>query len=272
MPTLPHTHSPQPFTFQQTLDVYDFCTDRLQERLKANRQANDLKNNPLKPSSATENSGSAAAIDSATDSAQPMEVEETAIISGSGPVDTGIDSETMDAMLADVEDEEEREALRAALLMSVNDPPPPTTSTTGTTRAPPTAGTAAAATRGVPVGGGGLPEDFLGLYELHSMVTHKGRSADSGHYIGWVRDLLMCVILCILLCTYDNVLLTHHLLYYFMYYLCSYTIQYTRYNSYITLYYTKLYTYTSYTTIHTYIYLYTTGASKARQSLLVEVR
>ena len=181
-------------TSQQTLDVYDFCTDRLQERLKANRQANDLKNNPLKPSSATENSGSATAIDSANDSAQPMEVEETAIISGSGPVDTGIDSETMDAMLADVEDEEEREALRAALLMSVNDPPPaPTASTTtGTTRVPPTTGTTGATgtTSGVPVGGGGgLPEDFLGLYELHSMVTHKGRSADSGHYIGWVREV-----------------------------------------------------------------------------------
>ena len=123
-----------------------------------------------------------------------MEVEETAIISGSGPVDTGIDSETMDAMLADVEDEEEREALRAALLMSVNDPPPaPTASTTtGTTRVPPTTGTTGATgtTSGVPVGGGGgLPEDFLGLYELHSMVTHKGRSADSGHYIGWVREV-----------------------------------------------------------------------------------
>lgn len=27
-----------------------------------------------------------------------------------------------------------------------------------------------------------------GQYELHSCVTHKGRSADSGHYIGWVRQ------------------------------------------------------------------------------------
>ena len=23
---------------------------------------------------------------------------------------------------------------------------------------------------------------------MHSCVTHKGRSADSGHYIGWVRQ------------------------------------------------------------------------------------
>ena len=34
----------------------------------------------------------------------------------------------------------------------------------------------------------GLPENFTGLYELESIVTHKGRSADSGHYIGWSRQ------------------------------------------------------------------------------------
>lgn len=28
----------------------------------------------------------------------------------------------------------------------------------------------------------------VGQYELHSIVTHKGRSADSGHYIGWARQ------------------------------------------------------------------------------------
>lgn len=35
--------------------------------------------------------------------------------------------------------------------------------------------------------GYGLPADFLGYYELFALVTHKGRSADSGHYIAWVR-------------------------------------------------------------------------------------
>lgn len=34
----------------------------------------------------------------------------------------------------------------------------------------------------------GLPADFIGIYELEAVVTHKGRSADSGHYIGWVRQ------------------------------------------------------------------------------------
>lgn len=34
----------------------------------------------------------------------------------------------------------------------------------------------------------GLPEEFMGNYELFAVVTHKGRSADSGHYIGWALD------------------------------------------------------------------------------------
>ncbi|OQS00105.1 ubiquitin carboxyl-terminal hydrolase [Thraustotheca clavata] len=33
----------------------------------------------------------------------------------------------------------------------------------------------------------GLSLDFQGNYELFAVVTHKGRSADSGHYIGWAR-------------------------------------------------------------------------------------
>ncbi len=36
--------------------------------------------------------------------------------------------------------------------------------------------------------GVGLPDHFQGLYELFAIVTHKGRSADSGHYMGWVRS------------------------------------------------------------------------------------
>lgn len=36
--------------------------------------------------------------------------------------------------------------------------------------------------------GEGMPSDFRGQYEIMGVVTHKGRSADSGHYIGWVRQ------------------------------------------------------------------------------------
>ena len=31
-------------------------------------------------------------------------------------------------------------------------------------------------------------EHFTGIYDLVSMLTHKGRSADSGHYVAWVKQ------------------------------------------------------------------------------------
>jgi len=35
--------------------------------------------------------------------------------------------------------------------------------------------------------GPGLPKEFQGKYELFAVVTHKGRDADGGHYMGWVK-------------------------------------------------------------------------------------
>jgi ubiquitin carboxyl-terminal hydrolase 14 len=64
----------------------------------------------------------------------------------------------------DVEDDEEAAALKAALAMSVqdeDDKPSPV--------------------------GPGLPADFQGQYELFAVVTHKGRDADGGHYMAWVK-------------------------------------------------------------------------------------
>lgn len=57
--------------------------------------------------------------------------------------------------------EEMDEELKAALAMSVEGEQPPV--------------------------GPGLPADFQGLYELFAVVTHKGRDADGGHYMGWVK-------------------------------------------------------------------------------------
>ena len=34
----------------------------------------------------------------------------------------------------------------------------------------------------------GLPDNFRGNYQLHAIVTHKGRSANGGHYMGWARQ------------------------------------------------------------------------------------
>jgi ubiquitin carboxyl-terminal hydrolase 14 len=35
--------------------------------------------------------------------------------------------------------------------------------------------------------GPGLPGNFQGHYELFAVVTHKGRDADGGHYMAWVK-------------------------------------------------------------------------------------
>jgi uncharacterized UBP type Zn finger protein len=29
---------------------------------------------------------------------------------------------------------------------------------------------------------------FTGIYDLVAVLTHKGRSADSGHYVAWVKQ------------------------------------------------------------------------------------
>jgi len=39
----------------------------------------------------------------------------------------------------------------------------------------------------LPPVGPGLPENFQGKYELFAVVTHKGRDADGGHYMSWVK-------------------------------------------------------------------------------------
>ena len=89
----------------------------------------------------------------------PMEVEDAqASGTGSGTGTTG-DGDPMD------EDEDAAE-LEQALQMSM--------------------GEAAAAE--VETVGPGLSPDFQGNYEMFAVVTHQGRFADGGHYIGWVRQ------------------------------------------------------------------------------------
>jgi ubiquitin carboxyl-terminal hydrolase 14 len=53
--------------------------------------------------------------------------------------------------------------------------------------APAAAAAAARADAAEAARGYNLPAGFLGYYTLFALVTHKGRSADSGHYIAWVR-------------------------------------------------------------------------------------
>lgn len=74
------------------------------------------------------------------------------------------DNDKMDTEENAAEDDEEAAALKAALAMSMqNEEEAPK-----------------------PVGPG-LPPNFQGVYELFAVVTHKGRDADGGHYMAWVK-------------------------------------------------------------------------------------
>jgi len=121
----------KPVAFLATLDVYEFCSDKVKKGLKvardkAAKEEDDRVAKKLRGEDADEDKKEDAA----------MEEEKT-----------GVD--------------EEDAALQAALAMSVEAEEPPV--------------------------GPGLPNEFQGLYELFAVVTHKGRDADGGHYMGWVK-------------------------------------------------------------------------------------
>jgi ubiquitin carboxyl-terminal hydrolase 14 len=135
--------------FNDTLDVYDFCSEDMQAKLRVNRDIEDAKIEAKLGLKSTDNRGP------------------------EGVKDAGVAGEESKGGEMDVEDPEEAAALAEALAMSVGGAPAP----------------ASAPTQATPVDiGNGLPEGFTGAYELFGLVTHKGRSADSGHYIGWVRQ------------------------------------------------------------------------------------
>lgn len=49
-------------------------------------------------------------------------------------------------------------------------------------------GSAAEPGAGVEATAPGPPGELTGQYELLAALTHKGRSADSGHYVAWVKQ------------------------------------------------------------------------------------
>ena len=116
--------------FSSTLDVYDFCTEKVQSILKASRDKALMEDEER--------------ISKKLEGKEGEEVAATA----AAAQDTEMDD-------ADGEEEE----MKAALAMSLESEPV----------------------------GPGLPAHFQGHYELFAAVTHKGRSADGGHYMGWVK-------------------------------------------------------------------------------------
>lgn len=146
-----------------------YCTDKLQKKLSYNREQEELLR-----------------ADSLSVKRPKTEATEAVVTSSSSG-----DSSAMDVEGA-VDDEDA--VLKAALIMSLGeegaaaaDAPPPAaeSSSSSAPPAPPALGGVVPDSNAL---GGAVPDNFTGNYELMGVVTHKGRTADSGHYIGWVRQ------------------------------------------------------------------------------------
>jgi ubiquitin carboxyl-terminal hydrolase 14 len=153
----------KPVTFQSTLDLYEFCSKDVQKVLKVHRDraaAAEEERLNAKATAAQEElkkSGTETAGDE-----KKKEDGDAAAMDTTTTATAAADTET-DAAMEGVDDEE-AEALKAALAMSMQEDAPPQ-----------------------PPVGPGLPDNFQGIYELFAVVTHKGRDADGGHYMGWVK-------------------------------------------------------------------------------------
>lgn len=143
--------------YPDTFDVYDFCSTDLQADLRKNRDIEDKRLEDKLAKRAKTEDGS---------SGDAMNVEDGGNLKEGGVTDGDDDGDEDDA------------ALQAAMALSMKEGDAPATVFNSSALK-------ASVDRFTP---NGLPSDFTGMYELHSMVTHKGRSADGGHYIGWVRQ------------------------------------------------------------------------------------
>ena len=139
----------KPVAFNGTLDIYDFCSEKVQKVLKKSRDAalkeEDERIAKKLQGDITEDNGNG------NDNDVAMETDtDAAVALGKGDN-------------ADVSMEGGDEDLKAALAMSMV--------------------TEEVGDDDNIVIGPGLPKDFQGQYELFAVVTHKGRDADGGHYM-----------------------------------------------------------------------------------------
>ncbi|CAM9587800.1 unnamed protein product, partial [Discosporangium mesarthrocarpum] len=158
----------RPVTFPNILDVYDFCSPSLQAILKVPR---DKANQEIFDSVKKANPEEAAVGGGGSTAKRGEAPGEDGAAAAATAAGTGDGGNTVAAVAATgkapAEGSEEAE-LQAALAMSME------------VETTPVAKEGAA--------GPGLPADFKGNYELFAVVTHKGREADGGHYMGWVRQ------------------------------------------------------------------------------------
>lgn len=137
----------KPVTFNGTVDVYDFCSEQVQKVLKVARDK------ALKEEDDRINKKLQGELE------EKKKSEEDKMDTDDAPP---VQKDTDDAPPVQEENAgEEDSELQAALKMSMEEELQPV--------------------------GPGLPEHFQGVYELFAVVTHKGRDADGGHYMGWVK-------------------------------------------------------------------------------------
>ena len=163
-------------SFPETLDIYEMCSETVQAALRANRERDDkLMEEEMAAKRAKIEGDTAAASGSEAGSSSSS----ASASASATATETVFKAAAEEAAAMDVDDEDAA-ALAAALAMSVAAPAPASASASTSS--------SAAGSSGPSPFGTGVPAEFTGMYELHSLVTHKGRSADSGHYIGWTRQ------------------------------------------------------------------------------------
>jgi ubiquitin carboxyl-terminal hydrolase 14 len=143
----------KPITFPMNLDLFDFCTEELQADLKIKRdEAKEQREKSIK----AEVEGQAEATDSTTPmDAEPskdaqLETLRSTIAELEGKVAAEADTNKKLFLQSQLQDQKER----AVFVGQGQEVPLPNTT---------------------------------GEYELFAVLSHQGRTADGGHYIGWVK-------------------------------------------------------------------------------------
>lgn len=153
--------------YPETIDIFDLCSASMQEKLMDNRVKEDKQiEASLAKKAKLSEEGNPSDLKEATDKVDKTEP---------ATMSMQVDENNMEEL------SEDDEALQAAMAMSLDPSATQATIFEGIKSVPHEA-------PGTVFSEQGLPDGFTGHYELHSIVTHKGRSADGGHYIGWTRQ------------------------------------------------------------------------------------